>query len=435
MSLFGRVIGRLRSVSNGIFGSGKRDFPSPTVLFVDSEPNIIEGHKRMIHSLRPDWKAHFAEDASSAMAVLMHNPVDVVITELNIPCRDGTDLIGGVQKLFPHIVRMILSSESDVRSETVLQATQSAHQFLVKPCKAENLLEHIEHAMELRYLLKTPELMKIIGGMPYLPSLPPLYFKLVAALSSPNTSVSDIGDIISKDVSMTGRVLHLVNSAFFGLPRKITSPREAATLLGINTLKSLVLYVKLFFAAPESTIPGLSLEELWAHSSLAGRIAQEIVKSEGGNRLVMEEAMLGGMMHDVGKLLILEEKSYLNRVIRKLGAEVSFDDAEYQEFSTSHAEIGAYLLGIWGIPDIIVAAVACHHRPMQITQTGFSVVTAVYVANAILHAGLDKPLVIDDEYLDHIGVFGRLNTWKQIANTILEDAKEKAAQRTMANIP
>ncbi len=422
MSLLDRVAGLFA----GVRGSAVPEaIPAPALLFVDPDQNLLDGHRRMLHSLRPDWTARYVTDGPGALAELAASPADVLVTEIDLPCRDGTDLLASVQKLFPAVVRIVLSSETDAGADAILRATQSAHQFLAKPCPAEVLISRIEHAVSLRLLLRRPELTRIVSGLPHLPSLPPVYLELVRALSTDRASMNEIGDILARDVAMTSRVLHLVNSAFFGLPRKVTSPREAAVLLGVNTLKSLVLYVRLFFSAPDSKLPGFGLDELWTHCSLTGRLSREIARAEGTDSRTQEQAYLAGILHDIGKLLVLEAPRYLGRLESDLWAGESLADIEYREFGTSHAEIGAYLLGLWGFPDAVVEAVALHHRPQQIFQDAFSVVTAVTVANAILDAGQGKPPAIDPGYLSGIGASHRLAAWRELAAPILAKAEAR----------
>lgn len=396
------------------------------VLFADPEPNMLDGHKRLLRSQRPKWKGLYATSGTAALELLAaYNPV-FLVTELGLKTLDGTELLSHAQKFFPETVRIVLSSESDPEAESILRATQSAHQFLVKPCKPETLLAKIEQACLLRRLLRNPALAKIIGGIPHLPSLPPLYYELLGALDSENASLEDIGNIIARDVSMTTRVLHLVNSAFFGLPRRVATPQEAAILLGINIIKSLVLYVKLFFTAPDSPIPGLSLDEIWAHSTLTASLAREITREMGGDRRQLEEAMLGGMLHDVGKLLILDQASYLRATQRRMEEEkLPFWQAEYREHEASHAEIGAYLLGIWGLPDVTVLTVACHHRPLQIPPEGFSPVTAVHVANALLETRAGRPTKVDSEYLGFLGLTDHMKEWETMADRVYERSQRR----------
>ncbi|RCK78284.1 MAG: response regulator [Candidatus Ozemobacter sibiricus] len=423
MSLFDRVTGWVSQLSGAFPSHEGGDIPPPVLLFVDPEPHLLEAHRRMFRLLRPTWTTRFATDAPTALAELAAQPADVLISEVDLPCRDGTDLLTSVQHLFPGVIRIALSSETDPASTSLLRSARSAHQFLVKPCPSETLIACIEHAVELRLLLRHPDLARVVAGLPRLPSLPPVYHDLVAALADARTSVADLGDIIARDVAMTGRVLHLVNSAFFGLPRRITDPREAAVRLGVETLRSLVLFVRLFFAAPDLDLPGFDLDEIWTHSALTGRLARAIVKQEGGSQTAQDVAMTAGLLHDIGKLLLPDLPGYLDRLRPGLTTGALLADLEYQEFATSHAEIGAYLLGLWGFPDDIVEAVALHHRPLRLAPAGFSTVTAVTAANALLDAEAGKPAAVEAAYLDRIGLAGRLAVWQELAAALWQEAR------------
>lgn len=386
----------------------------PSVLFVDSNQTVLDGMRRLVLDRRLDWLTYYVKTPREALESIVNFPPDVIIADLFLPPVYGETLLEIARRAHPEIIRMVLSAETDRESEQFLRSTQSAQQFLTKPCRIEELETAVQRALNLRHLLRQPRLVRIIGGIPNLPSLPPLYNELARELESDTASLDRIGDIISKDLSMTARLLHLVNSALFGLPRRITSPKEAAGLLGINMIKSLVLYVKLFYAAPESPIPGLSLDDIWAHSSLASVLSREIVRAERGTQHMTEEAMLAGMMHDFGKLLIMDADSYIRPILRRFREGEEFTKAEYAEYATSHAEIGAYLLGLWGFPDAVVEAVACHHRPSQLHQGEFSLVTAVHVANAVLENAAQP--VLDEEYLADIGMTSHIPDWIALCN-------------------
>ncbi|HAE38604.1 MAG TPA: hypothetical protein DCG57_08190 [Candidatus Riflebacteria bacterium] len=395
------------------------------LLFVDPDMNALDAYRRLLKAMRPKWSASYAANGREAIQMMRKSKPDVLITELNMRIENDADLLKAVQKFYPEVIRIVLSSEPDTQAETILSATQSAHRFLAKPCKGEILLAHVEQAAELRKIIYSQELREIIGGMPYLPSLPQLYHELIRAMEAPLVSVADLGDIIARDVSMTTRVLHLVNSAFFGLPRQVSNPREAAVMLGMNVLKSLILYVKLFFAAPDSRLPGFSLDDLWEHSSLTARLSREIAKDLAGNSRIQEDAFLSGMLHDVGKLLLLEHPKYINSVIRRQSqdSDLSFADAEYQEFSVSHAEVGGYLLGLWGLPDPVVEAVACHHRPSQISGEPSPVLAATHLANVLLCRQSGADLKLDENLLNQDEIKRMLATWERQAAKLYEEHK------------
>jgi len=393
------------------------------LLFADPEKNVHDGHRRMLRLLKPDWSVQCVSTGREAMDSIAKYRPNVLISELAISLEDGTDLLKAIQEVYPDIIRIVLSSEPDGLSEEVLRATQSAHRFLAKPCKAEELVEQIEKAANLRKFLQSPELIEVVGGIPFLPSLPDLYYELVRAIESPLISLSDIGEVISRDVSMTGKILQLVNSAFFGLPRKVTSPQKAVVLLGINILKALVIYVKIFFTAPEIVLPGLSLDDLWAHSSMTAKLSKDISIDLGASQCMQEDAFLAGMLHDVGKLLLLDHPRYFPKVFHVLNQypEKELAEVEYEIFGTSHAEIGAYLLGLWGLPDPVVEAVACHHRPTQLRFENSLALISSHLANAFLLMAKDEPAKLDEAILKNAVVEKLFVDWQKKAESLLQE--------------
>ena len=183
---------------------------------------------------------------------------------------------------------------------------------------------------------------------------------IVKEMQSPEPSLKKIGYIISQDVSMSSKILQIVNSAFFGPPQNIKDPQQAIIHLGIDTLRALVLSNHIFSSFPEnSELYGIPLTEMWKHSLMTGRLAKDIARSESGEKEVAEDALIAGIFHDLGKLILFKVPDLYRGVkdfIEKNGC--NSVEAEYAVLKTSHAELGAYLLGLRGIPDNIVESVA-----------------------------------------------------------------------------
>lgn len=380
------------------------------ILFVDDEPNVIDGLRRMLRSMRDRWEMYFAGSGEEALKILEATPIDVIVADMRMPQMDGATLLARVQERYPHVVRIMLTGYSD--KEMTMRSTKSAHQFLAKPCDADTLRYTIERACQLRELLREEQLLKVVTGVGTLPSLPVLYRALVQEMESPSASLKRIGAIIAQDVAMTAKVLQLVNSAFFGLPQKITNPQQAVTLLGINNLKPLVLYIHLFEAFRPGKGVAFSLEALWEHSIMVGSLAREIAKAEGGNRELVDEALTAGILHDIGKLLLSRVPGYREKdaSLRREGKSWTTAE-EYAFFGTSHAEVGAYLLGIWGLSDAIVEAVAFHHQPGKSQGNKFGVLTAIHVADSLIRAEGDASVSVDLSYLSRLGLAARMERW------------------------
>jgi len=195
------------------------------ILFVDDQPEILSSLRRMLRPMRHQWDMQFVGGGKEALEVLAKVPHDVIVSDMRMPEMDGITLLTKVQKRYPAVVRIALSGQCD--REVVLRSTGATHQFLTKPCDADTLKAVVDRSCVLRDTLSDLELRELVSGIASLPSLPSLYIEIIEELRSPNSSLADIGKIISKDIGMTSKLMQLVNSAFFGVPQRISHPVQA----------------------------------------------------------------------------------------------------------------------------------------------------------------------------------------------------------------
>jgi HD-like signal output (HDOD) protein len=330
-------------------------------------------------------------------------PFDVVVSDMRMPDMDGGELLQTVKAEQPHAVRLILSGHSDPVS--VMRAVNRTHQYLAKPCDPEVLKATIDRALRLRELLADPVIHRLAGSVGTLPSVPSVYQELVACLQSPQSSVTEVGRIIGRDVAMTAKVLQLVNSAYFGLPRQVSSAERAAALLGLDTLMALVLGHGLFATTRLPAAATLHVAELWEHSLATAGAARRLAQALGFDTTLREQAFLAGMLHDAGVLLLAAGMPEAYTAAVAGGAGHAEESAlERAAFGASHAEVGAYLLGIWGLPDPVVEAVAWHEVPPQLA--GPSLPLVVHVADRLVATGYATDAV-DPELLASAGLGDR----------------------------
>src|ERR1039457_6989322 len=189
---------------------------------------------------------------------------------------------------------------------------------------------------------------------------------------------------MARDMWMTAKVLQLVNSAFFGLRREITNPVDAVVYLGMETVRALVFTASAFSQFRLSSRDHFSIEELQQHSLAVGTLARQIANSMGLSAAAVDHAFVGGLLHDIGKLVLASNYPEQYQEILRRAHEGSFRmrDAECDTFGTSHAEIGAYLLWLWGLPDPVAEILALHHHPSRDTEVA-PAVAAVHFDNAL----------------------------------------------------
>ena len=369
----------------------------------------------MLRSMRREWEMQFVTSARSALELIRAQPFDAVVTDMRMPGMDGVQLLTEIMKSHPDTVRIILSGQLD--QEMILKTVRSAHQHLSKPCEPDLLKSTLAQAFALRDILDDDNIKTLVSRIESLPSLPSLYLEIMEEIQSANTSFRRVGEIISRDVGMMAKILQLVNSAFFGLRRQVSSPKDAVSYLGFETIKSLVLTAKIFSQFNQKKLSRFSLDSLWNHSILTGIFAKMVAQMEDQSKEIIDDAYMVGLLHDLGKLVLAQNLSdrYQTVLQEALATNRCLWQIEYAHFGTSHAEIAAYLMGLWGLKYPIVEAIAFHHRPVKCAlQMG--VLAAVHSANGLAylikdHEPHEEPRV-DPGYLTQLNMMERFPVWQ-----------------------
>lgn len=384
-----------------------------SVLFVDDEANILSGIRRMLRPYRNSFNFEFADGGEQALELMAQQHFDVLVSDMRMPGMNGVELLKIAKQRHPETIRLALSGHAEIEME--LECAQVAHQFLAKPIAADALVSTLGSALDLQSALTHEHLRAALSGASALPSLPDLYQKILNEAASPEGTLENIGKIISGDVAMTAKILQLVNSAFFGLSRHVRSPGEAATILGLDILKSLVLSNAVFNAFP-NVDKTLDLEQLTRFSQQVGVLAGKLAKHEALPRKQCDLAVMCGMLHQCGKLILAShlELSYKN------DASEPHWQWELEQAGISHAEAGAFLLGIWGLPNPLIEAVMHYIEPSKCRAQELSVLTITHIANALVshlsngEISSELESSLDMAYLQQLGIADHIEDWKQL---------------------
>jgi len=389
------------------------------ILFVDDEQKVIDGLRRTLHPMRKDWDMVFVGSGREALALLAQSPFDVIVSDMKMPRMDGHQLLTRVKEKYPQVARIALSGQTS--KEVFLRSVGPIHQFLSKPCTAETLKNTIARVCSLRGIINNKKLRELTAHLESLPSVPMLCAELLGELQSEEPSINKISRIISQDMGMSVKILQLVNSAYFGVRQSVSSIAQAIRLLGLDTIKTLIVSAKIFSQFQQTNGADASLKALWDHSMTVTGWTRAIANAENVDQQLIDEFMLAGMLHDVGELVLVCQlpKEYEQVLALSNRENLPLFSAERKVIGISHAETGSHLLGLWGFSHNVTDAAAFHHHPADADTEEFSPLTAVYTANMLAHEldswepDQDKNVPIDDDYLCKLGLSDRLAIWRQ----------------------
>lgn len=391
------------------------------ILFVDDEQAVLDGLRDQLRKQRKQWEMVFALGGPAAMAELENSAFDVVVSDMRMPVIDGATLLHHVKERYPAAARIILSGQADRQS--VERALPAAHQFLSKPCDAETLRVVVTRACQLQKALSDSGIRSIIGKLDKLPSTPQTYWELTNAAAKPESGVAEFAAIVERDPAMSVKVMQLVNSAYFGLPHRISSAQQAVARLGVELLKALALSVHAFGTMSAPPVQGFSLEQLQQHSLLTARLGRQLIQ---GDAKRAGEVFSAAVVHDIGKLIlavgmperfaeVLEAYAATTRPLHVIEGEL---------LQVTHAEVGGYLLGFWGLPLSIVEAVSFHHAPSQIADGDLGTLAAVHIADALLEEQQNEQIdpqregMLDAAFVERAGLTAKLDEWRVLARTM-----------------
>lgn len=390
------------------------------LLFVDDDPMVLSGVRRALHEMRGEWETIFAASGQEALDEMGRSAFDAVITDMRMPGMDGAELLERIKDRYPEVIRIVLSGQSE--KEAVLRSIAPAHQYLAKPCDIRELTLRLRQAFASRDLVRDPGIAGAIARMRTIPSLPAVYCQLTAALRSERTSLAQIEQIVARDVGMAAKILQLANSAFIGVHGRVNSLRQAVSLIGVDTVRTLTLTIHIFSRFDGHAAIAAPMAALWEHSILVASLAQKIATAETSDKTMAEECFAAGLLHDLGKVILLGERpAEYARLQKRMETEGgSIEELESEALGCSHAQLGAYLMSIWGLPMSLVEAVAFHHCPSAAIGSRFSPLTGVHCADALCLASDrgDEKTTMDQEYLSRLGLADRISGWKALLEAL-----------------
>lgn len=406
----------------------------PHLLFVDDDPNVISSLRRNLHTHKKEWKISYAESGQAALDLVKSEKIDLLVSDICMPGMNGQELFDRVQEVSPQTIRIALSGIMEVGN--MVKTMRNVHRFMSKPCSPEKLIHEIQEALAAGKDTPSQDTQKLATRLGSLPVLPEVYLKMEQELAAEEPSMHRMADIVAQDPGLVASVLKLTNSPFFGLRRTINSIFQAINLLGMETVKALIVSQHLFWGKSRKK-PPFSIEKLWEHCFRVSNMARLIARCEGMDRKVVSQCRIGGMLHDIGKLILADSfEAEYTAVVKQAEEDSSVHKAEKEILGVNHAQIGRYVMDLWGLDPAITKAIGHHH---DISKTNVSLPLIVAAADHFDHeliifsrnyTGTMMPDQLRKRLQDN-GTLGRwkkciLNNWPEIRETagFKEDMEE-----------
>ncbi len=385
------------------------------VLFVDNDRHFLGELELAFRSAPGAWSIVLAMSVAEATDQLSRGAFNVVVADAGMRGAGGTPFLDIVADRQPVAVRFLLSNQHGLQA---LGRNDSAHQHLAKPLHAGAVFDRLVQTLKLGQRLSDPSLKSVVSRLKSVPSLPPVFMAIMTELRNEEASARKVGELVAKDGGMAAKILQLVNSPFFGFRMRVAEPSQAVQLLGLETVRGLVLSMHVFEQIDLRTVSRFRLWKVWRHSLATAGFARVIAERQHAGADEVGETFTAALLHDLGKLILAGSlpDDYGVIVEQAEADKTPTWVIERDMIGTTHADVGAYLLGLWGLPPAIVEAVAWHHRPSESDSESLCPLGAVHAANVIEHRlhGADTIAAAseyDEAYLDRHQARSELASW------------------------
>lgn len=391
------------------------------VLFVDDNKTYLDTY-RMVFCRTDEWECYYASDVLGAIDYLNFVEVDIIVVDLTLPLFDGSQILEYVKNRFPSIIRIIFTDCADINEH--LKVVKLAHQFYSKTTEIGKIEQVIKEIYNLHRIIISDKARNLLSQVDTIPSLPDIFISLRKHLMDHDCTVKDVGKMIATDVGLSATILKIVNSAYFGVSQRITTPEQAASLLGLDLIEALVVTAHLFssFKVKE----GMPVSGIMKHSFQCTQFAKAIAEYQKAPKQTIDAVTVAAMLHDVGRLVfaVCFPKLYRNVLDMCDATMRASSEVEQEIIGINHAQAGAYLLGLWGFSTPVVEAVAFHHDPSAYEGDHPGLLGVLHCADILTyelnpeetHEGVE---IIDREYLMKHDLSPSFENWRKVCNSLI----------------
>ncbi len=390
------------------------------VLMLDTEGVCFDLETRINQTGR-HWDILRADSLNSMFCHMDESRYHVVAVVSSLNSWHDQDCLIKARALQPGAVRIQLpgipmSGQEQDRFQDLV------HRVFPEQSSPEVVAETTEYLVRVNRLVHKRDTSEYLSSDEQLMSPPAVYQQLNEVLSSDRSSAEQISRVIGQDPALAATVLKMANSAGYGMQYRISNIREAVSLLGVRLLRALALSGHLTRLFPQTrSWSSFSFERMNRRSMLVARLALQMCRDQDASKLVQDQAFVAGLLHDIGHLILAVRDPVRYREVMEYAADyqIGVCRAEKELLGLYHGEAAACVLSRWNLPAPVVEAVLLHHTPHLSIDTGFSPLTAVHIADAMLPSadnlmGADMKNRLSGSYLQKIGIVDELGRWKEL---------------------
>jgi putative nucleotidyltransferase with HDIG domain len=389
------------------------------ILLIADDPVEFDRLQMLFTHVASAWDIEYCKNEKDALVHLEKTEYDVVFADLVAGPLQTAQFLHDLWKKHPTTLRFLMAPTID--TDVMVTCVLGAHQYLQQPVSEEALRASLERVEFITNLVRNPRIQSLVSRMRTLPSRPSLYLEIMRELRSNNADVKIIGELVSRDLAISSKLIQVVNSAYYGLAQQVNEPGDAVLLLGLDTTSSLVLSIEAFARFDKVKPLYFSIDQVWKHSQALAQSAKKIAEAMTHDKELAKDAFTAGLLHDIGKLTLALNFEEQYQGALKLAEKKSIPacEVESEVFGANHAEAGAYLLSLWGLPFPIIEAVASHHLPAADLKNTFNAATAVHLAERLeyeneLERAAGQKIEIDLHYPEALDVESHLGDLRRI---------------------
>jgi putative nucleotidyltransferase with HDIG domain len=357
-----------------------------------------------------------ATHVNLALQLIEISSCKYVFVHLRAGALAATYVLDEFWKVHPQTNRFVLA-DAIIAPEALARCVLGAHHFISTPLSEESVSAAIARADWVKEIVRNDRMQSLVSKVRTLPTRPTFYTEIMRELRSESASAQSVAEIVSKDCAISTKLLQLANSASFGQSSRMSDPSTAVLLLGLETTGALVLSIEAFARFDKVKPLYFSIDKIWKHSQIVAGLAREICQRVACDHETTGLAYTAGLLHDIGKLIFAQnfEEQYGQTLREAEQGTVPLHELESQTFGANHAEAGAYLLALWGLPLPIIDAVAKHHLQYGRLPQEFNATTALHLADQLI-SGTRPPDEVFGEYSPEFNLISALADLPLLAN-------------------